>query len=178
MTPSFTRSATQKAALFTAAFAIVGVVIVSRSSESPAFLWPCAVLYILILLNTFYSIRIFASVTPVSDRLQNAIDVILGLLYLWLAWSLGRPEMFAAACVVMFAVATLKYTLLLGHIPHRKLLRHKIQIDAIGTAAAAASLAGILLWDAQMMLWVWAIGFALVQTDIFLLRPLYAFHRE
>lgn len=174
----FTRSATLKAAAFTSVFAVLGPLFMSGTDAGPAILLPMALLFDLILLNTFFSIRMFASVTPATDHVQNAIDLGLGLLYLWMASAIGDARLFACACTLMFALATYKYALLLGRIPHQKLLRHKIQIDVLGTVGALAALAGIMYVDAALTLWIWAVLFALVQLDIFLLRPLYVPHRE
>ena len=141
-------------------------------------LLPTALLFDLILLNTFFSIRMFASVTSPRDHMQNTVDLGLMLLYVWMTTAIGDARLFACACTVMFALATYKYVLLLGCIPHRKLLRHKIQIDIIGTLGAFIALLGITFVDASLSLWAWVVLFALAKIDIFILRPLYVPHNE
>lgn len=148
------------------------------SDAGPATLLPIALLFDLILLNTFFSIRMFASVTSPRDHMQNTVDLGLMLLYVWMTTAIGDARLFASACTLMFALATYKYLLLLGHIPHRRLLRHKIQIDAIGTVGAFVALLGISFCSPILFLWLWAIGFAIMQIDIFVLRPLYVPHQE
>jgi hypothetical protein len=176
--PTFSAQATLKAALFTSFFAlgVAGVLAEGRGTASS--LLPYGVLLGFILLNSFFSIRIFASITSEGDRAQSTIDATLVLLYLAVLFATGEPLRFAVSVLLMFVAATAKYVLLRRTSPHRHLLRHKITVDVFGFLAAGFAAVGIVLGHEDLSLCLWAVAFSLAQLDIFVFRPLYVFHPD
>ncbi len=172
----FAPSAVRTGVVFTGVFTVAAVVFTAVFAPRTAVLAPQLLLHALVLLNTFPSIRIFATIQDPRDRAQRSTDVGLGLLYLGMTLTLGQAMWYPLLVMAMFALATLKYALLLGNVPHPRLLRHKIAVDIAGTLAAAVALGCTAAGYAEAAQWTWALLFAAAQLDVFLLRPLYAYH--
>jgi hypothetical protein len=174
--PGFLPTAVRKGTVFTSAFALAGVAACALIAPRSPVLAPHGVLYALILLNTFPSIRIFASIQDPRDAFQNGVDIALGFSYVALVLSLGRPWAFPAATVLMFSLATAKYMHLRGRTAHPRLVRRKTVVDILGAVGAGAAMVASAFWEPSLIHWLWAAGFALAQVHIFLVRPLYVFH--
>jgi hypothetical protein len=134
---------------------------------------PLFLFYIILLINTYFSVKFFTELIPDSSLFQRFIDTILVLAYVNVAFSMGSIVLFEFALVLLFIVASAKYTFLLGEIPHNKLLRKKILIDLLGAGFAALSLGGALFWDAHLSAWVFTILFALANIFFLAIKPMY-----
>lgn len=134
---------------------------------------PLAVFYGVLLLNTFFSIRCFARITPAGQKVQDGIDVILVLLYIGLASSFNNSLRFVSLSLLLFIVATVKYILLMLATHHFALLKRKIFIDTLGTLACAFMLGALLYGYSTGALWIWSAAFIVANIHIFFIKPLY-----
>ncbi len=134
---------------------------------------PLVIFYALLVVNTFPSVQLFSSIVPQEDGQHALADIILALLYLFLAASLGNPQQFALCATVLFLVAAGKYTLMLYEIPHPYLLQRKIRMDLLGALLCAAVLAAMNFGWILSAGWVLAVTFALASIYVLVVRPLY-----
>ena len=112
-----TAAADRKAIAVTGGFTAVALFYAWRVRDWDAAA-PLLVLYAILLVSTYFSIRCFSRITKRGDGVQLMVDLILGVLYLWLASTIaGRGDYvvpyFFLVLSLVFAVATLKYVLLL-----------------------------------------------------------------
>jgi len=121
----------------------------------------------------FFSIRCFASITPSKNVPQQLLDWTLGALMVLLALTLDNASKFTFLAALLFAVATYKYVRLKSLIGQRRLLRRKIVIDSWGLLACALAYSGIFWGNAFFTTWLWAISFVLANVYLFFFRPLY-----
>lgn len=163
---------TIKTWIVTAVFSFAGLVSLVSFAPLSTSLFPHAVFYVVLVVNTFFSIRFFSRIAP-ENTTQVAIDTALVLLYLALAFSLGRPITFAFFALCLFIAASTKYPLLLLVIPQTNVLKRKILIDLLGIAACAAVLGGTILGYAFGSAWAAALAFTLANIYFLLIRPMY-----
>lgn len=169
----YAAGAIRRAAAFTGACVLLTIVVAFLAPVPLGYLLPCLFVEMVILINTYPSVRLFATITPPEDRVQGWVDAVVAVFYILMMLSLGRPVLFALATAAMFTLALLKYVLLLGQVPYLRLLRHKMLVEFLGIFGGIAAAAGCLWWRADASLWLWALGFGLAQIDIFFLHPLY-----
>ena len=134
---------------------------------------PLAVFYIVIVINTYPSVRLFASIVPSEKSHYILSDVALTILYILLAASLGDPITFALSGTFLFIIAAGKYTLLLHDIPHPALLKRKITIDIMGILLCVGSLGIMLSGYVAVGSWALAIIFALANVYFLGINPMY-----
>lgn len=134
---------------------------------------PLGIFYATITMNTYFSVKLFASITPPENKLQHIMDLLLVVFYLLLVPSFPYPTayMFFALCI--FITAPIKYALLLTVIPYEHLLKRKILIDLLGTSLCAAVLGGALLGYPLESAWVLAVVFLLANIYLLAIRPMY-----
>src|SRR3989344_415830 len=121
-----------KSVLATSAFSLAGIISVLFYSVVSPFLLPHSIIYALLVLNTYFSIRFWSALQPQDSR-QFLIDAILVLAYLALAFSMGEPAYFAFAALPL----------------------------------------GLFLGYALEATWIFAIGFALANVYLLLIKPMY-----
>ncbi len=165
-------NSTAKSWLATSAFALAGIVAALFYSIVSPFLLPHFIIYMVLVVNTFFSIRFWGALQP-NDVRQLLVDAVLVLAYLTLAFSIGEPLHFALAALFLFVAASLKYILMRGRIPHESLVERKIFLDALGAVACATLLGGTLTIYALEAAWLFAIGFALANVYLLFIRPMY-----
>lgn len=165
-----------KALIFTALFAVAGIIgwyFAEQHSPSTWILLPLLIFYTTLTINTYPSIKLFSSITPMDNIPQRLNDFILMLCYLFLAYSFSNPQSFFLAATFLFIFASFKYTLLLGVIPHSRLLKRKITIDIMGTILCATTLALSLWGYTYQAAWLLAIVFVLANIYWLLINPMY-----
>jgi hypothetical protein len=135
---------------------------------------PHALFYLVLTINSFYSIRFYSEWTPPSF-LQSVVDGALVIAYIALALSIGLPTAFAFFALCIFVIAPMKYAEMLGKTSHDKTLRRKIMIDMLGTILMTAVLGGTLLGYREESVWVLTIIFALANVYFLMIRPMYRF---
>jgi len=166
-------SAQTRAWLATVAFATAGLAAFIFVAPSTRLVWPEAIFYGVIVLNTFFSIRLFARISP-AQTYQAVVDATLVLCYIALALSLGTPSAFPFFALCIFIAAPLKYILMLGETPYDKLMKRKLFIELLGTALCAFALLGATILDYPLAsAWVLAIVFSLANIYLLLIRPMY-----
>lgn len=133
---------------------------------------PLAVFYVLLVVNTFFSIRFFSHLFG-FDVKQEIIDAVLFGLYLLLAYSMRDTAAFFFSALLLFVVAILKYVLLLEHGIHLDILRRKIRINILGACACCAALYGIFLGHPLESAWVIALVFGVANVYLLAIRPMY-----
>lgn len=163
---------TAKAVLATTVFSLAGIVSALFYSVVSPFLLPHFIIYALLVINTYFSIRFWAALQP-NDIRQFLIDAVLVVAYLALAFSMGEPTYFAFAAFTLFALATFKYVLMRGRTLYEAIVEHKTGIDTLGALACAALIAGVLLGFELEATWLFAIGFALANIYLLLINPMY-----
>ncbi len=154
--------------LFTAA-GIVGLVL--SPADWPTVL-PGAIFYAVLVVNTWFSIRFFSNLPPI-ERDESVIDGILTVLYIALAFALGRTLQFISIATLLFAFAVPKYALLLRLIDFPLTLKRKMVFDTLGTLLCVAALIGMLVGFPMESLWALAIIFALANLILLTVWPMY-----
>src|SRR5438552_1763869 len=104
--------AQRKAVLGTVGFTLFGIFFL-LSIQDFSYSLPALILYVGLVINTYFSIRCFSRITPKSDTATNIIDIGLVILYLILASNFNSIESFLMITLFLFEVATLKYIVLL-----------------------------------------------------------------
>jgi hypothetical protein len=162
-----------KAILTTIVFASLGVVssiyLISNWSES----LPLVIFYFILIVNTFFSIKLFSAITPDGVLSQAIMDIFLFFIYLALLISINSQLLFVFFTLLLFILAIMKYTLLLGIVDHPKLLKRKILIDLSGALGSALVLGGILFGDTILSTWIFTGGFAFANVLLFFVWPMY-----
>src|SRR3989344_3392645 len=147
----------------TIAFSLAGLIsVLFYASVSPVLL-PHVIFYAVLVVNTFFSVRFFSRIAP-ENKSQFAIDTVLVILYLALAFSMGYPFTFAFFALCLFIAASSKYPLLLLVIPQTNVLKRKILIDLLGTGTCAAILGATILGYPYEAAWTMAILFTLANV--------------
>ena len=134
---------------------------------------PLFIFYITIVVNTHFSIKLFASITPKEDIVQHIVDTLLVLTFVCMSINFSNPLIYSLFLVFLFALASLKYSLLLITVPHQKLLKRKIVIDILGTVMAIACLAGMLFQFESITAWTLAIVFIIANVILLGIKPMY-----
>lgn len=162
-----------KARVVTITFALIGTVGWVLLVTDWQIALPLGIFYATITVNTYFSVKLFMSITPPENKLQHIMDLLLVVFYLLLVPSFPYPiaYMFFALCI--FITAPIKYALLLNVIPYEHLLKRKILIDLLGTALCASVLGGALLGYPLVSAWVLAIVFLLANIYLLATRPMY-----
>ena len=161
-----------KALFATAVFSLAGIVSVVLVAPHNEFLVPHILFYAVLTLNSYFSVRFYSAIQPKSIS-QTLVDTLLVVVYLGLALSIGQPLSFALFALFVFIVATPKYALMRGVIPHDALLRRKILIDLSGVAFCALVVVCTLLGYSWESAWVLGVGFALANVYHLLIYPMY-----
>ena len=159
-----------KTYIFTIAFSIIGGTMIWKNNNYETL--PLTLFYIILLINTFFSIEFFARITPKRRSDQYIIDFLMGIIYLILILNLGNEGMYLLLATILFIVATLKYALLL-EVVALKTLKKKIIIDLLGGIACALALAGFLLGYGEVTNWLWVLVFLFANIYLLAIKPMY-----
>ncbi len=162
-----------KASLVTLFFLMVGIYGWKHAVSSAHTLLPLVLFYLSLTINTFFSIRLFSRITPPFSIIQNSLDIILVILFVVAAFTMGTPLLFVFFVDLLFVVATIKYTFLLNTVNHPKLLKRKILIDLLGILACTATLGGILAGYQTYFVWIFSVGFIIANVLLFFVWVLY-----
>jgi hypothetical protein len=161
-----------KEILATGIFAVAGIVGLFLSTGTWAERVPTALFYMVLVINTWFSVRFFSRLPPV-DRNEAVIDGVLTLLYIALALAIGRIVPFIAIATALFFVAVVKYALLMPVLNLPVTLRRKMFIDALGGMLALAALVGALLGYELQSAWAFALIFTAANSFLLLVQPMY-----
>ena len=134
---------------------------------------PIFLFYSVLIINTHFSIKLFSSLVPKENRVQNLLDVTLILLYIYLIVRIEALRWFFFYVTILFCIASIKYTLLLNEIDQPRLLKRKITWDALGVLLSLVTLGGIMSGYTVISLWFCSITFLIANIYLFFINPLY-----
>lgn len=143
------------------------------ASPEPTVVWVQAVLYGLLMIQTWFSIRLFFTLIDARDARQRAMNVVLVFSYALLAWSIRDIHLFYFAWILLFCFASLKFVLLIDRFKYRRLLRRKLIADLLGVAMGILMTAVLWFWSDQPWQWLGLVLFGGSCIYYLLLRPLY-----
>lgn len=155
-------------------FSLAGLFSFAFVAPDSEFLLPHVIFYSILTINTFFSVRLFSPIQP-KDISQAAIDALLLVLYVATALSIGQSLGFAFFALCIFIAAPLKYSLMLGGVPFKDLLKRKILIDFAGTILCTFVLGASLLGFELESAWALAVIFAVANIHLLFIRPMYRF---
>jgi hypothetical protein len=168
-----------KAGIVSAFFLIAGfaawrfIVPDPSSGTVPATALPLFIFYLTIVVNTFFSIRLFTQIIPKEDFTQKCFDVALVLVYLWLAYAMKNVLLFAFVDTLLFIIAAGKYAGLLRIVHHPILLKRKILIDLVGALAGLLAIGGIILGYPLETAWTLALAKVVANIALLYFWPMY-----
>jgi hypothetical protein len=151
-------------------FGIAGVIFVPIDWSLS---WPLVAFYVLLTINTFFSIRAFASIAHPHDRIQYVADFLLSMCMLLLPFEFNSAFAFIVITLFLFLIATFKYILLLRTVGFSRLLYKKIRIDAVGILFCFVALVWIAFGFSYITSIVFAGVFLVVNIYVLILNPLY-----
>ena len=134
---------------------------------------PLMIFYATITVNTYYSMKLFTRIVEKHTIVQDSVDVVLVILYGFLAFNFDKPLMFVYIVTGLFIVATLKYILLVGKLPHQKLLKNKIRIDSMGIVMGLITLIITANGNLYVGTWFLAITFGIANILLLFVWPMY-----
>ena len=142
---------------------------------------PIYIFLVLLLVHTYHAVRCFTAVVPKGIFLQQVIDVLLVLLYLALPYSLSLNDgpYFFLVATFLFAIASLKYALLIGRTRAEALLRKKLIVDIFGILGCLIAFIGAVSFViGPFSDWIFTLGFAAATIYLFFINPLYVLPSE
>lgn len=157
------------AAVLFGAAGIVGLLLSDAEWTARA---PTALFYAVLVVNTWFSVRFFSRLPPI-DRDESAIDGLLTILYVALAFAIGRNIPFMAVATVLFFAAVAKYALLRPILNLPRTLRRKMAIDSLGGLLCVAALIGALRGYEMESTWALALVFLAANVFLLLVQPMY-----
>jgi len=162
-----------KAFLTCAAFTVFFIVGLMISKQTSDILTPLSIFFLILIVNTYFSIKLFAQLTPMSDHVQNLMDALLVVLYALLAYGLRNALLFTSILTIVFVVATFKYVLLKRVIDHPRLLKNKTWIDATGVLMCLIAVCGTFFGYEVLTSWFLAIVFGVANIFLLFVKPMY-----
>ncbi len=172
MSDKFTTYARNRALAVTAVFGAIALISLSSVVDWGRS-WPLVLFYGTILLNTYFSVRSFASITPKEHLGQQIIDAVLVLCLFLMVMNFNSVLNFIIWTTLLFIVATLKYIFLARLAGYSKLLYMKIRIDALGILFCFLALLGTLWGYGRQVSAIWAVVFVLANIYVLKLNPHY-----
>lgn len=164
--------AKNRARLASIGIAIWAILIILEFNMRPEFN-ATIIFYALLLLNTFFSVRIFATITPQNHVGQKMWDSLLALCLIILPLFFNAPIIFVFITLILFVVATLKYIFLIPVVGFSKLLLDKIRVDTLGVLLCILCLPGVIMGYIYVSLDIWVSIFFLSNIYVLWHTPLY-----
>jgi hypothetical protein len=162
----------------TIGFALTGAVIAGYTGIGEMHLaLPLVLFYVLLLLNTYFSVRCFSSVPESESSLQVVINVLLSLIYAGLAALFQNPPAFVWLTILLFFVAALKYALIDSK-EFSNILRRKTVIDLVGGIWCTTAFGALSYSPASYVLWIWFVGFIIGNIYVLLGSTHYVPHKN
>jgi hypothetical protein len=164
---------------FTIAFVILGpfhstVFTNGRFAQSGwAGALPILIFLALLLIHTYHAVRSITSITPPRLAFPHLYDAALVVAYLALPVSLWYGSVFYLVATFLFAVASMKYALLLGRTTGETLIRKKLIVDIGGVLGCLTAYTGDVMGMTRVTDWVFSLGFIAASVYLFYIRPLY-----
>ena len=169
----FSSYAIRRAWFATLGFSIWTIAIVYFYPIASQTSWLLFIFHVLLLLNTFYSIRSFASLTPKENIFQHIIDILLAINIMVAPFFFNNPLYFVSLVLSLFIIATLKYIFLVQIIGFSKLLYWKIKVDTLGILLCFLTLIGVMSGFVYTSSLLFTCIFLLANLYVLWLNPLY-----
>jgi hypothetical protein len=170
---------TKKTAVIITIFSIVALVSFFTHLSFLSVSLPLFIFYVLFLVNSFYSIRLFFGLIPPKIFHQGFIDGVLAIVYLILATNFHHPQVFAFFLAFFFIFGTAKYIFLLPIVKdHPRLLKRKMTANILGVLLGLGSLGMMLIGREMLGVWSIAIFFGIANIYMFFISPLYRLDSE
>lgn len=169
-----TPRAKRKAVFGTAGFALFGILFLF-TVKNFSYSLPALILYAGLVINTYFSIRCFSSITPDKNKTSKIVDIGLVVLYFVLASTFNNIENFLMITVFLFELAVLKYIVLLriSAPEYRGLVQKKILLDMLGVISCSLALTAALLGYSFFSIWFPALLLLGANIYLIILRPFY-----
>lgn len=165
-------SSTGKAVLACSVFACAAIFGCANSINGGIEWLPLFLYYVILIINTFFSIRTFSDITP-SSTIQTIFDAALALSYCMLAFSFNSVSLFSGITVTLYFIALGKYAHLNRLINSPGLLRRKIRVNALGASLSICALGIAALGLNQIAAWVLCIVFLFANIYLLAINPMY-----
>lgn len=172
MSDKFTNYARNRAAIATFFFGVIALASLN-SIDNWQKSWPLVVFYAVLILNTYFSVRTFASITPKENLGQHLIDLILAACLVLIALNFNSILNFIILTMLLFIVATLKYIYLTQLVGYSKLLYMKIRIDTLGILFCFLAVIGTMWGYGRQVSIIWLITFVLANVYVLWGNPHY-----
>ena len=134
---------------------------------------PVFIFYCLLILNSFFSICVFATLTKREDTRQQFIDLLLAICLILLPTTFNTPLYFVMICLLLFNIATLKYIYLMPIAGYSTLFYRKIKVDTWGIFLCSLTIIGLIMGFSQLSLIFFTTVFFIANTYVLWHRPLY-----
>lgn len=146
-----------------AALAVYAVIVTLALRPATPSTWPNLGYYLLLVLNSYVSLRFTETAFAVRTRLDAAMNTILGAGYAVLPWAAGSAVWFHLGVAAFFAIAVVKYATWLGIVDSPVFLGRKIGANSLAGLVSLAAVAAIMWWGPAgwiplLALTVFAIG--------------------
>ena len=161
-----------KTYIFAILFSIIGGIMIYKNLNLATL--PLILFYIILIINSYFSIEFFSKIIPPKRLDQKVINLILVFFYLILILNLGNEMWYLLSATMLFIVATLKYVFLLETVD-LKILKKKLIIDILGSIICASALAGYLIGCGEVTKWIWALMFLFANIYLLVVNPMYKF---
>lgn len=163
---------TGKALLASALFTGIGVWGWFTTAPGNAEAIPLGIYFAVLIVNTFFSIRLFAAITP-KNSAQTLFDAALVGMYGALAFSFGSVTLFCSVLSAFFPLSIAKYVHLNRLITQPRLLPRKIRINILGCLLSLVALGIALIGLAPVAAWMLAGIFTIANVYLLFINPMY-----
>ncbi len=169
-----TPRAKRKAIWGTAGFALLGMLFLFTVKNFPYSL-PALILYAGLVINTYFSIRCFSSITKENDTMQGVVDIGLAVLFLGLVFTFNNIQNFLMIGLFLFELAVVKYILLLrtAGAEYHTLIWKKILIDMLGVISGSLGLTLTLFGYYIASIWILVLLLTSANIYLIILKPFY-----
>lgn len=167
-------SPTTKATVAVTIFSVASLIGLFLHIDSIKILLPSFIFYVLFLINSFYSIRLFFGIIPTNLVSQKIVDFILFIIYLILAFTIYSGFLFSLFLTIFFIFGTLKYVLLKKClVGNSRLLFRKILANSLAALLGFLIMIGVLMGFEIVSAWSLVVIFSIANIYIFFINPLY-----
>ena len=169
-----TARAKRKAMLATAGFAFFGTLFLFTVNNL-SYALPALIFFAMLVINTYFSIRCFSSITPENDNIAKVIDIGLAFLYLALALAFNDIQRFLLIALFLFELSVIKYSMLLriSAPEYQNLVLKKISIDMLGVISCSLALTLALLGYSFYSIWFLAMLLLAANIYLILIKSFY-----
>jgi len=150
---------------------LLGIKVVLNFSSIGTF-YPLVLFYVLLIIQTYLSVKLFSKLITSQTTLQICTDILLVIYYVALIFSIHSPVIFSLLLTLFFILAVCKY-LLIRNFLHPKLLKRKIFFDVLGVILAGSTYIIVRAGFPAVGMWWLLILFFIGSVYTLILRQLY-----